>query len=176
DDPCLKNPSEELKKRTNKSRQALDVLVSSRVSTGIPIQHREKKTSVQCIHCTPSQQGLTFNSGTKQRIIQIVEVQKDPMESPRFKINKKIPRRPPSPPIPIVQSPTRKITIEKQENWKIPPCISNGKNTKNNTIPLDKRLATDGRGLQNTHINENFAKLPEALNIAEFKAHEAINM
>ncbi|CAF1371835.1 unnamed protein product [Rotaria sp. Silwood1] len=177
DDPCLKNPSEEeLKKKTNKSRQALEVLVSSRVPTGIPIQHREKKTSVQYIHYTPSQQGPTFSSSAKQRIIQIVEVQKDPMESPRFKINKKIPRRPPSPPIPILHSPKRKITIEEQENWKIPPCISNWKNTKNNTIPLDKRLATDGRGLQNTHINENFAKLPEALNIAEFKAREAINM
>lgn len=37
------------------------------------------------------------------------------------------------------------------------------------TIPLDKRLAADGRGLQQTHINENFAKLAEALYIADRK-------
>lgn len=37
------------------------------------------------------------------------------------------------------------------------------------TIPLDKRLAADGRGLQNVHINENFAKLAEALYIADRK-------
>lgn len=44
------------------------------------------------------------------------------------------------------------------------------------TIPLDKRLAADGRGLQSTHINENFAKLSEALYIADRKAREAVEM
>lgn len=37
------------------------------------------------------------------------------------------------------------------------------------TIPLDKRLAADGRGLQETQINDNFAKLSEALYVAEQK-------
>ena len=37
------------------------------------------------------------------------------------------------------------------------------------TIPLDKRLAADGRGLQSVHINENFAKLAESLYIADRK-------
>lgn len=37
------------------------------------------------------------------------------------------------------------------------------------TIPLDKRLAADGRGLQQVHINEKFAKLAEALYIADRK-------
>ncbi|CAF3723286.1 unnamed protein product [Rotaria sp. Silwood1] len=193
DDPYLKKPSEEELRKVNhimiinlyqfllfrkqkKIRQALEVLVSSKVSIAIPIQHAKKQTPVQYIHYTPSQQGPTFNSGAKQRIIQMVEVQKDPMEPSRFKINKKIPRGSPSPLVPILHSPKRKITVEDQENWKIPPCISNWKNAKGYTIPLDKRLATDGRALQNTHINENFAKLAEAINIAEFKAHEAINM
>ena len=34
---------------------------------------------------TPSQQGVAFNSGAKQRIIRMVETQKDPMEPPKFK-------------------------------------------------------------------------------------------
>lgn len=34
---------------------------------------------------TPSQQGVAFNSGAKQRVIRMVEMQKDPMEPPRFK-------------------------------------------------------------------------------------------
>lgn len=66
----------------------------------------------------------------------------------RFKINQKIPRGPPSPPAPILHSPTRKVTVKEQQEWKIPPCISNWKNAKGYTIPLDKRLAADGRGLQ----------------------------
>lgn len=37
------------------------------------------------------------------------------------------------------------------------------------TIPLDKRLAADGRGLQQVHINENFATLAESLYIADRK-------
>lgn len=44
------------------------------------------------------------------------------------------------------------------------------------TIPLDKRLAADGRGLQQVHINENFAKLAEALYIADRKARQAVEM
>lgn len=44
------------------------------------------------------------------------------------------------------------------------------------TIPLDKRLAADGRGLQTTVINDKFASLSEALFTAESKAREAISL
>lgn len=84
----------------------------------------------QFIRYTPSQQGAAFNSGAKQRVIRLVEAQVDPMEPPRFKINKKIPRGPPSPPAPVLHSPTRRVTVKEQKEWKIPPCISNWKNAK----------------------------------------------
>ena len=45
---------------------------------------------------------------------------------------------------------------------------------KGYTIPLDKRLAADGRGLQGVHINENFAKLAEALYIADRKVSKSL--
>jgi SNW domain-containing protein 1 len=45
----------------------------------------------------------------------MVEVQKDPMSPPRFKVNKKIPRGPPSPPAPVMHSPTRKVTVKEQQ-------------------------------------------------------------
>ncbi|CAG8782880.1 13710_t:CDS:2, partial [Gigaspora rosea] len=61
-----------------------------------------------------------YNSGATQRIIRIVEIPVDPMDPPKFK----------------------------QKNLVIPLCISKWKNAKGYTIPLDKRLATDGRGLQ----------------------------
>ena len=35
-----------------------------------------------------------------------------------------------------------------QKERMIPPCISNCKNNKGYTIPLDKRLTADTRGLQ----------------------------
>lgn len=32
-------------------------------------------------------------------------------------------------------------------DWKIPPCVSNWKNSKGYTIPLEMRLKADGRTL-----------------------------
>ncbi|XP_069884819.1 SNW domain-containing protein 1 isoform X1 [Dipodomys merriami] len=175
DDPDLQRPDEEaIKEITEKTRVALEKSVSQKVAAAMPVRAADKLAPAQYIRYTPSQQGVAFNSGAKQRVIRMVEMQKDPMEPPRFKINKKIPRGPPSPPAPVMHSPSRKMTVKEQQEWKIPPCISNWKNAKGYTIPLDKRLAADGRGLQTVHINENFAKLAEALYIADRKAREAV--
>lgn len=90
--------------------------------------------------------------------------------------------------------------MKEQQEWKIPPCISNWKNPKvcpallyktlsivhfvvpfqGYTIPLDKRLAADGRGLQDHTINDNFAKLAQSLYTADrevrtwFAHHDAV--
>jgi len=177
DDPELARPDdEEILEATEKTRIALEKLTSSKITAAMPVRAAEKQEPAQYIRYTPSQQGQAFNSGAKQRVIRMVEVQKDPMEPARFKINKKVPRGPPSPPAPVMHSPTRKVTAKEQQDWKIPPCISNWKNAKGYTIPLDKRLAADGRGLQQVHINENFSKLAEALYIADRKAREAVEM
>merc|ERR1719166_457023 len=177
EDPDMIRPDEdEIKDSTEKTRQALEKLTNSKISAAMPVRAAEKQEPAQYIRYTPSQQGTAFNSGAKQRVIRMVEVQKDPMEPARFKINKKVPRGPPSPPAPVMHSPTRKVTAKEQQDWKIPPCISNWKNAKGYTIPLDKRLAADGRGLQQVHINENFSKLAEALYIADRKAREAVDM
>jgi SNW domain-containing protein 1 len=176
-DESLRRPdADEIKAMTERTRQALEKITNSKVSAALPVKRAEKQGAPQYIRYTPSQQNVAFNAGASQRIIRMVEVQKDPMEPPRFKINQKIPRGPPSPPAPVLHSPTRKVSVKEQQEWKIPPCISNWKNAKGYTIPLDKRLATDGRGLQQVHINENFAKLAESLYIADRKAREAVEM
>lgn len=177
EDPSLQRPSsEETDELTEKTRKALEKITRSKIAAAMPVRCAEKQAPAQYIRYTPSQQGQSFNSGAKQRVIRMVEAQVDPLEPPKFKINKKIPRGPPSPPAPVMHSPTRKVTVKEQKEWKIPPCISNWKNAKGYTIPLDKRLAADGRGLQQVHINENFAKLAEALYIADRKAREAVEM
>jgi len=175
DDPDLQRPDDEaIKDATEKTRAALEKLTSSKISAAMPVRAAEKTAPAQFIRYTPAQQGEQFNSGAKQRVIRMVEAQRDPMSPPRFKINKKIPRGPPSPPAPVMHSPTRKVTVKEQQDWKIPPCISNWKNQKGYTIPLDKRLAADGRGLQTAHINDNFPKLAEALYLADKKARESV--
>jgi SNW domain-containing protein 1 len=149
DAPDMQKPTEEdIEETTEKTRRALEKLVEGKISAAMPVRHAEKQAPAQYIRYTPSQQGVAFNSGAKQRVIRMVETQKDPMEPPKFKVNKKIPRGPPSPPAPVMHSPNRKVSVKEQQEWKIPPCISNWKNAKGFTIPLDKRLAADGRGLQ----------------------------
>ncbi|KAJ6223889.1 hypothetical protein RDWZM_002434 [Blomia tropicalis] len=175
-DELVKPSEEEVHKATETTKAALEKLTNSKISAALPVRCAEKQSDAQYIRYTPSQQGDNHNSGAEQRIIRIVEVQRDPLEPPRFKINKKIPQAPPSPPPPVMHSPTRKLTVKEQQEWRIPPCISNWKNARGYTIPLDKRLAADGRGLQQVHINEKFAKLAEALYISDRKAREAVEM
>lgn len=54
--------------------------------------------------------------------------------------------------------------------------MSNWKNSKGYTIPLDKRLAADGRNLQDVAVNDKFAALSEDLYLAERKAREEIKI
>jgi len=175
DDPTLQRPDEdEIKETTESTRAALEKLTASKISAAMPVRAVDKQAPAQYVRYTPAQQGAAFNSGAQQRVIRMVEAQRDPMSPPRFKVSSKVPRGPPSPPAPVMHSPTRKTTVKEQQDWKIPPCISNWKNQKGYTIPLDKRLAADGRGLQQAHINEKFSKLGEALTIADRKAREAV--
>jgi len=120
------------------------------------------------VRYTPKQAGPEGS-----RVIRMVEAPVDPLEPPKFK-HKRVPRGPPSPPAPVNHSPPRKLTPGDMAAWKIPPCISHWKNPKGYTIPLDKRLAADGRGLQETTINDGFAKLSEALYIAERNARDEV--
>ncbi|ESO11373.1 hypothetical protein HELRODRAFT_104662 [Helobdella robusta] len=175
DDSTIQKPDPDyVKEITDKTKDALEKLVAAKISAAMPVRAAEKKGQAQYIRYTPSQQGVAFNSGAKQSVIRMIDVQQDPMEPPKFRTNKKIPRGPPSPPAPVLHSPNRKVTVKEQQEWKIPPCVSNWKNAKGYTIPLDKRLAADGRGLQATHMNENFSKLAEALYLADRKARENV--
>ncbi|GMF10727.1 unnamed protein product [Phytophthora lilii] len=159
-----------------RTREALQALVQGKVASSLPTNVARQKTAKETakyIRYTPNDQGTS--GPPKQRIIRMVEVAKDPMEPPKFQHTKAV-RGPPSPPVPVLHSPPRKLTVADQQSWKIPPCISNWKNSKGFTIALDKRLAADGRGLQQVTVNDNFASLSEALAIAERKAREEVNM
>ncbi|XP_010254001.1 PREDICTED: SNW/SKI-interacting protein-like [Nelumbo nucifera] len=171
--------SEELEKEidetTERTKAALEKIVNVRLSAAQPKNVPTQSSDSKFIKYKPSQQSAAFNSGAKERIIRMVEMPVDPLEPPKFK-HKRVPKAMGSPPVPVMHSPPRPVTVKDQQDWKIPPCISNWKNPKGYTIPLDKRLAADGRGLQEVQINDNFAKLSEALYVAEQKAREAVAM
>lgn len=170
----LDRPSEEQVAETKKkTEEALAKLVSGAVAAQKPktVAGTTRKAPTY-VRYTPANQ-MGDNSKKQDRIMKIVERQVDPMEPPKFK-HKKIPRGPPSPPPPVMHSPPRKLTAEDQEAWRIPPPVSNWKNPKGYTVPLDKRLAADGRGLQDVTINDKFAQFAEALFTADRHAREEV--
>jgi hypothetical protein len=78
-----------------------------------------------------------------------------------------------------MHSPPRKVNIEEQEAWKVPPAITTWKNLKGYTVPLDKRLPLvapvgDPNLLERQKINDKFAQLSESLFRAERSAREEI--
>jgi len=173
---ALQRPDEEaVEEATKKTAAALNLMVNNKVAISNPSTLPSQPGGPQYIKYTPSSQGAGHASGAGQRIIKMQDLPMDPLEPPKFR-HTKVPRGPGSPPVPVMHSPPRPVTQQDQSNWKIPPCISNWKNPKGYTIPLDKRLAADGRGLQTTVINDKFASLSEALFTAESKAREAITL
>jgi SNW domain-containing protein 1 len=185
----MERPSEEEVQATaERTRAALEKITNGKIKAAQPKNVPDSQGKTSFIRYTPGQQS---GGALQQRIIKMTEVVEDPLEPPRFK-HKKIPRGPPSPPPPVLRSPPRKATAQEQKEWMIPPSISNWKNNKGFTIPLDKRLASDGRGLQDVrvqqcfplcvmlsyflqvHINDNFAKFSEALYIADRHSREDV--
>ncbi|RMZ57275.1 hypothetical protein APUTEX25_004109, partial [Auxenochlorella protothecoides] len=154
---------EEVEAAAKETAAALQAVVSRKQAAVNPKTLPSQPGAPQYIKYTPAQSGGAHNSGAATRIIKMQDMPVDPMEPPKFR-HIKVPRGPGSPPVPVMHSPPRALTVQDQADWKIPPCISNWKNSKGYTIPLDKRLAADGRGLQ------EFAKFTEALYIAEQKA------
>nr|CAD7573980.1 unnamed protein product [Timema californicum] len=167
DDPSLERPNDDdVRETTEKTRLALEKLTHTKIAAAMPVRCAEKTAPAQYIRYTPSQQGAAFNSGAKQRVIRMVEAQRDPIEPPKFKINKKIPRGPPSPPAPVMHSPTRKVTVKEQKEWKIPPCISNWKNAKAREAvemraQLEKKLAQKEKEKKEDHLRQLAQKARE---------------
>jgi SNW domain-containing protein 1 len=107
------------------------------------------------------------------KVIQMHEQPTDPMLPVKFK-HRRVPRGPTEDPTPIDRSPPRKLTLKDQLDWKIPPCISNWKNSKGYTIPLEMRLSADGRHLHDCTFSDRFPKLAESIYQAERNAREEI--
>ena len=167
----IDRPSEEeVLSTAERTRLALESIVHGKVKSTQPKNVPGASANTSYLRYTPASQGP---DGKKQRIIKMTEVVEDPLEPPKHRF-KKVPNGPPSPPAPVLRSPPRKVTAQEQKEWMIPPCISNWKNNKGYTIPLDKRLAASGRGMQDVEVNDNFAQFAEALNMADRHAREEV--
>lgn len=83
---CHIDFSSTMKNLTENTMVALDKFILQKVAVAILVHESEKLFPAQDVRYTPSQQGLAFHTGVKQRVIQNVEMQKYPIESPIFKV------------------------------------------------------------------------------------------
>jgi SNW domain-containing protein 1 len=170
EDVALPTPDEEAAEaaRTQAALQAL-VAKNSKTSTALTKSNPDAAATTEFIKYTARPDAPGYNPAAATRIIQMVPALVDPLMPPKHK-HIKAPRGPAEDVVPVLHAPssTRKLTKEEQDAWKVPACISNWKNQRGYTIPLDKRLAADGRGLVDAEINTtNFAAFSESLWTAE---------
>eukprot|EP00959_Pyramimonas_sp_CCMP1952_P201618 4216447-Pyramimonas_sp.AAC.1 len=121
----LKRPDEEELLETRKRTEAaLGKIVDFKLQAAQPKSLAPMPGQASYIKYTPIQKGDAHNSGAQHRVIRMSEMPSDPLEPPRFR-HKKVPRGPGSPPVPVLHSPPRNLSVKDQQDWKIPPCISN---------------------------------------------------
>ena len=168
---------------TARTRAAVDALVGARVAAQQPARGLVAAGAAgtgahapQFVRYTPAVRGAGTAAGTaagageRALTVQIFERAQDPLEPPKFR-GRKVARGPAAEAAaPVLHSPPRRLSAADQRAWAIPPCVSNWKNNRGYTVPLEQRLAADGRGLQDVAINDGFARLSEALYIAEQNA------
>lgn len=156
------------------SKVAMDKASGSALANAATSKNQEEKTQFIEYKSNPDAPG--YNPTAAKRIIQMVPAQLDPMMPPKHK-HTKAPAGPADDFVPVLHAPPEKLSKEERDAWNVPACISNWKNTRGYTIPLDKRLAADGRGLRDdTTINSNFATLSESLYLAERQAREEVRL
>ncbi|VEU44977.1 unnamed protein product [Pseudo-nitzschia multistriata] len=182
EDVALPSAAEEAE-TANRTQLALQKLLVDKTALNKPSgsaiananTSKDIEKNTQFIKYTPRPDAPGYNPAAAQRVIQMVPAQVDPMMPPKHQ-HKKAPRGPAEDPVPVLHAPPRRLTKEERDQWNIPACISNWKNTRGYTIPLDKRLAADGRGLREHTINSNFATLSESLYVAERQARQEVRL
>ena len=159
------------------TRATLEAVVAGKVAATQPKALPKAPGAATYIKYTPAGgDAATARPGAVGgRIIKMQDLPVDPLAPPKFR-HTKVPRPVGSPPAPVLHSPEKAASAKERAGWVVPPCVSNWKNAKGFTIPLDKRLAADGRGLQAVAINDGFAKFAEALYVAEQTARQAVEM
>lgn len=105
---------------------------------------------------------------SKSHLIKLVALPVDPLSNIKYK-HHKIPLSFSDDKnfVPVLQEPAQKLSYEEQKKWKIPPCVNMSNNPKGLVIPLDIRLANDGRNLREYKANQNFAKFADILALTE---------
>ena len=168
-------PSKEEEEETSaRTADALANLIGAQVTKDKKnanlVAAKESARSDDFVKYAPSSQG---GRASTERVIRVVEAAIDPLAPPthRYRKQEKVYEADDTP---VLQDAPDPLTKEDQANWTIPASISSWKNPNGFTIPLDKRLAADGKGLVPTQVSDKFASFAESLMVAEEQARKAV--
>ena len=176
----LKKPSEESTlQNIYNTKKALEKLSSHRIKT-----YQSFKTNNLTSDSNKNNQlsykyiNYQFDSPTsnpKSHLIKLVALPVDPLSNLKYR-HHKIPLSNTNEKnfVPVLQEPSAPLSLEEQKKWKIPPCVNMSNNPKGLVIPLDIRLANDGRNLREYRANKNFAKFADILTLTEKNVRKEI--
>ena len=167
----LKKPTEEeTLQNIYDTKKALEKLSNHRIKTYQSfktnnLNHESNKNNQLCYKYIDYK--LDSNK-SKSHLIKLVALPVDPLSNIKYK-HHKIPLSFSNEKnfVPVLQEPAQKLSYEEQKKWKIPPCVNMSNNPKGLVIPLDIRLANDGRNLREYQANQNFAKFADILALTE---------
>lgn len=169
--PRARPSEEEARRAAVRTQLAIDrALGDSSIAGRVAAKGAASKREARFVRYTPKE---TAAGGGGQRVLRIAEEAVDPLAPQQFKMTKTA-NRSSDVPVPVMHSPSRKLTDRDRKNWDIPPCVSNWRNFRGHTVPLDKRVAAEGRGLRKAEVSSEFASLSEALYAAEQVARQDI--
>ena len=182
DKEFLKKPSEESTlQNIYNTKKALEKLSNHRIKT-----YQSFKTNNLNLDSNKNNQ-LTYkyinyqfdsqnNSSKNSHLIKLVALPVDPLSNIKYR-HHKIPLSNTNEKnfVPVLQTPSKPLSLEEQKKWKIPPCVNMSNNPKGLVIPLDIRLANDGRNLREYKANKNFAKFADILALTEKNVRKEID-
>ena len=182
DKDFLKKPSEESTlQNIYNTKKALEKLSNHRIKT-----YQSFKTNNLNLDSNKNNQ-LTYkyinyqfdsqnNSLKNSHLIKLVALPVDPLSNIKYR-HHKIPLSNTNEKnfVPVLQTPSKPLSLEEQKKWKIPPCVNMSNNPKGLVIPLDIRLANDGRNLREYKANKNFAKFADILALTEKNVRKEID-
>jgi len=174
----LKKPTqEETLQNIYNTKKALEKLTNHRIKT-----YQSFKTNNLCNESNKNNQ-LKYkyidykldSNKSKSHLIKLVALPVDPLSNLKYR-HHKIPLsfNDEKNFVPVLQEPAQKLSYEEQKKWKIPPCVNMSNNPKGLVIPLDIRLANDGRNLREYQANQNFAKFADILALTEKSVRKEI--
>lgn len=167
--------------------QDTEKVISDIINKNLDVSKQRKEDAITYVNYSTDRiiddaDNDSLDRESRQKVLQIRDVQVDPLQPPKFKLRKNRPRAPSPPPLQLKSGSnvsTGKVTKEEQEKWKIPAVVSNWKNNKGYTIPLEKRTLAASGGSKNAPMEvnvEKFGELSQALEDADRKAREEIKL